>query len=230
MPVAKKTRTARSNVGKTKSKPKPKTKTSAKAKPNAEVGESFAGISDAAVTKGTGAGWAHWFKVLDAFDVKAKGHAPAAKFLKESEKLPAWWSQMVVVGYEQGRGLREKNERKKGFAAGVTRTMDVPLKKVWKFWQPGGKNARWLGAEHTKKAGEKRSWLRLRWEDGTDVTLTFTAQPGGKTQIAAEQEGLKSKSEVTEIKAFWKFRLELLAAQMGCESEVSDWFGKLGKL
>ena len=89
MPVKKKTRAARNGAAKTKSKPKstpePRTKTSAKA--NAEVEESFAGISDAAVKKGTGQGWAHWFKVLDAFDVRAKGHAAAARFLKDSHQI-----------------------------------------------------------------------------------------------------------------------------------------------
>ena len=38
------------------------------------------------------------------------GHKAIAVYLHEQQKLPAWWSQEVTVGYERIRGLREEHQ------------------------------------------------------------------------------------------------------------------------
>src|SRR5215469_1117257 len=64
--------------------------------------------SDEAVKAKTGKVWAEWFKILDKAGAKKMPHKEIALYLYEKQKLPAWWCQMVAVGYEQERGLRQK--------------------------------------------------------------------------------------------------------------------------
>ncbi len=67
----------------------------------------FRVISEEAVAAATGKGWAHWFKVLDRFDVKANGHPLAAKHLVAEHRLGPWWAQAVTIRHEWDRGLRK---------------------------------------------------------------------------------------------------------------------------
>jgi hypothetical protein len=66
----------------------------------------FRVISEQAVKAATGRGWAYWFKVLDRFDAKAKGHTLTARHLAEDHGLGPWWAQAVTIRYEWERGLR----------------------------------------------------------------------------------------------------------------------------
>jgi hypothetical protein len=65
---------------------------------------SVAGMSDVAVKKATGRDWAAWVKVLDAAGATSKPHREIVKIVNAG----SWWSQMVTVGYERIRGLRDK--------------------------------------------------------------------------------------------------------------------------
>jgi hypothetical protein len=64
-------------------------------------------MSSEAVKAKTGKDWKAWFAILDKFDLKKKGHAPAAKHLRDKHGLTPWWSQAVTIRYEWDRGLRK---------------------------------------------------------------------------------------------------------------------------
>ena len=67
----------------------------------------FSRISDEAILKKTCKSWDEWFKILDTWDVKGKGHAETAKHLLEHFTcLNAWWAQAITIRYEKERGLR----------------------------------------------------------------------------------------------------------------------------
>jgi hypothetical protein len=72
-----------------------------------------AGMSDGSVRKRTGRAWAEWVRVLDAAGAAQKPHREIAAYVS-SLGTPGWWSQMVTVGYERIRGLREKGQRRSG--------------------------------------------------------------------------------------------------------------------
>jgi hypothetical protein len=74
-------------------------------------------MSDSAVSKQTGRTWAEWVGVLDAARAAEKPHRQIAAYFA-SLGTPRWWSQMVTVGYERIRGLREKGSAE---AEGMTR-------------------------------------------------------------------------------------------------------------
>ena len=79
-------------------------------------------MSDASVHKGSGKSWAEWVALLDNACAAEKSHGEIASFVS-SLGTPAWWSQMVTVGYERIRGLRTKGQRRDGgYEASKSRT------------------------------------------------------------------------------------------------------------
>jgi len=50
-------------------------------------------IGDDAVRAKTDRVWKDWFKILDKFDMKEKGHTQAAKYLRHKHALSEWWAQ-----------------------------------------------------------------------------------------------------------------------------------------
>lgn len=81
-----------------------------------------AGMSDASVSKATGRTWAQWVGLLDSVQAVEKPHREIAEYVS-SLGTPDWWSQMVTVGYERIRGLRERGQRRGGgYGASKSRT------------------------------------------------------------------------------------------------------------
>jgi len=98
----------------------------------------FAGVSDEAVKARTGKGWKEWFAILDKIGARKMSHRDIAEQLYKNYKISGWWSQMVTMGYEQARGLREKYERSGGYyEISISRTLEVPVSKVFKAWRTG---------------------------------------------------------------------------------------------
>jgi hypothetical protein len=65
-------------------------------------------ISDQAVRAKTGKGWREWFAILDAIDVKEKGHTRTARYLAEQHGVSPWWAQTITIRYEWEKGLRKE--------------------------------------------------------------------------------------------------------------------------
>jgi len=68
----------------------------------------FQKISNDAVSAKTEKQWPEWFRILDKFDLKKKGHTQAAKFLREKHGLTDWWAQAITIRYEWENGLRHQ--------------------------------------------------------------------------------------------------------------------------
>jgi hypothetical protein len=166
---------------------------------------SVAGMSDAAVKKATGRSWAEWVKQLDDAGAASKPHREIAKHVS-SLGTPRWWSQMVTVGYERIRGLRDKGQRRGGgYEAGKSRTFNVPLKKLYDaFVKNVPSNATLKGATPNKR-------VRLAWDDGTTVEAMFLSKAPAKSVVAVTHRKLRDKSAVEKMKEFWGGRLASLA-------------------
>src|SRR5512141_590280 len=84
-----------------------------------------AGMSDASVRSATGRGWAEWVALLDSAAAASKPHRDIVRHAA-GPSVTSWWSQMVTVGYERIRGLRERGQRRGGsYEAGKSRTFAV---------------------------------------------------------------------------------------------------------
>src|SRR5262249_726901 len=103
----------------------------------------YAGIRSEAVRAKTGKGWAGWFAILDKAGAAKWSHKEIAKHVDELG-CGDWWSQMVTVGYEQARGLRVKHQTAEGFSASGSKTVGVPIAKLYAAWEDPKMRAKWL--------------------------------------------------------------------------------------
>ena len=128
-----------------------------------------------------------------------------ARTLNDRHGLGLWHSQMVAVGYERARGIREKNQKCSGErSVSVSKTIDAGVEAVYALCAEEKRRAGWLGLTDAvvRKANENKN-LRLSWGDGTSVELRLTPKAAGKTQIVADHEKLPDNQAVERMRAFW---------------------------
>lgn len=179
--------------------------------------ESHGGISSEAVHAKTGRTWAEWIAALDKAGASKWPHKKIAKYVHDEFGCPGWWSQMVTVGYEQAKGLRVKHQTATGFAASASKTVAVPLARLYKAWADPKIRDRWLtGAKKmvVTKATPNKS-IRIRWTDGkTLVAVGFFPKGAAKSQVAIEHAKLGSAKDVELMKKCWKGALAKMEAHL----------------
>jgi hypothetical protein len=163
-------------------------------------------MSDEAVKERTGKVWAEWLKVLDKAGAKKWEHREIAAYLRDKQKVGPWWGQMVAVGYEQERGLREKFQKCDGeFAASGSRTMSAPIPMLFKSWTDEKLRRRWLpGAKMEITTATPGKSVRAKWEGGKSrLSVNFYGKGAGKSQVTVDHMKLGSSKECAAMKAYW---------------------------
>ena len=161
-----------------------------------------AGMSDAAVEKATGRNWTEWVRVLDNAGASSKPHREIVSIVNAG----SWWSQMVTVGYERIRGLRDKGQRRGGgYEAGKSRTFNLPVKRLFAAFKKS------LPATAEVKSATPNKRIRIGWEDGTIVEALFTAKSETKSTVAVTHQKLQDKAAAEKMKSWWGERLAALA-------------------
>lgn len=146
----------------------------------------YAGIGSDAVERATGRAWEAWIETLEREGAKSMTHKEIAAMLQQEFKLPAWWAQMVTVGYEQASG-----------ASG------------------GGGEARGLRVHASRTIAAQEAVVRAAWtQDAGGASVQFKAK-GARTQVVVDEEGLPDAAAVKQRKAFWKETLDRLQASVG---------------
>jgi len=172
----------------------------------------LAGMSDDVVRARTGKGWSEWTAALDAVGAAAKPHREIAQHLHDVHGTPRWWTQMIAVGYERIRGLREVGQRRGGgYEASKSKTFAVPLARLYRAFGSARARARWLaGVEPVVRKATPEKTMRLTWQDGTSVEVYFAAKGPAKSQVAIQHRKLATKADSERMKAFWAERLGAL--------------------
>lgn len=168
---------------------------------------------DEAVRARTGKGWDEWFALLDRAGADRWRHKEIAAYLYERLGCPRWWNQMVAVGYERERGLREKNQTADGYQVSVSKTVGVPLPVLFAAWQDVRKRRRWLPEEGFKvrKATPDKS-LRVSWADGrASVDVLFYAKGDERSQVSVDHRKLPDARAVEHVRRYWTDALGRLA-------------------
>ena len=176
--------------------------------PKVDLAE-LAGMSDAAVSKKTGRTWADWVAELDRAGAATMTHRAVVQLLSESHGVPDWWSQMVTVGYERIRGLRQKGQRRDGrFDVNKSKVYSVPLATLW---TAAGRCKPWLGdvGVRMSKATKPKS-MRWRWSDGTPIEVYFWPKGESKSQIQLQHRNIATRAEAERLRIFWSERLAKL--------------------
>lgn len=169
-------------------------------------------MSDKAIRRRTGRGWEEWFDLLDDWGAAARPHKEIARWLADQHAVDRWDAQAVTVSYERARGLRAVGERADGFAITASKTVAVPVDRLWEAFVDESLRERWLPDDQLRQrtASKPRS-ARFDWGDGTTrVNVGFTAKGEAKSAVALEHERLAGAQESERMKAFWRDRLAAL--------------------
>ena len=173
-----------------------------------------AGIGDAAVLKATGRTWPQWLKALDAAGCGTMTHREIVAVVGDAHAIGPWWRQMVAVGYEQARGLREKHQVAGGYTATVSRTIDAPASALFDAWFDVRRRRRWLpDPDIDVRTVRPPKALRAVWVDGASrLDVQFTARGEDRAAVSVAHEKLPDARSVARMKTYWGAALGELKA------------------
>ena len=196
---------------------KPRTKTSAATRPsNAGIAASdyaaIAGMSDEKIKEKTGCTWERWVYALDKRGADKMTHGEIAALVKTKYKTPDWWTQMVTVGYERIKGLRDRGQRRNGsYEATKSRTFNVAVETLFDAWSDPSMRRRWLKEPVKIRTQTSPKSMRLGWSDGSIIAVGFYPKAKGKSSVAVQHEKLPDKETADRLKQYWSERLDELA-------------------
>jgi uncharacterized protein YndB with AHSA1/START domain len=169
-------------------------------------------LPDETAARATGHGWQHWFDLLDAWGATAHTHGEIARWLSTEHRVPDWWTQSVTVAYERARGLRAPGQNAQGWMVSATKTINIPVERLWQSMADDALRDRWLlGAELRLRTATAPRSARYDWEDGSSrVYVSFEALADAKSRIAIQHERLPDSDARDEMKAWWRDRLSAL--------------------
>ena len=165
----------------------------------------LANVSDEAVKAKTGHDWTEWLGILDAAGAKEMTHKAIVAILVEKHAVPDWWCQMVTVGYEQARGLREKYQKLDGYEGSASKMISRPVSVVYAAWVDDSIRKQWIPGKEIliKKATTDRS-LRITWlENQSSVDVLFYPRGEEKSQVTINHGKLTNQDEVNQIRQYW---------------------------
>ena len=175
----------------------------------------LAGMSDASVKKATTRDWLEWVRLLDREGASSKPHREIAKLVSASG-APSWWAQMVTVGYERIRGLRDRTQQRGGgYEASKSRTFNVPVDKLFKAFANARQRNKWLSAKITVRSARPAKSMRITWPDGALVQVGFTKKGDAKSVVAVQHGKLADKGAVEATKKMWSSHFDELARFLG---------------
>lgn len=170
--------------------------------------------SDERIRERTGRGWEEWFAALDESAVAGRSHREMARWLGEQQGVHplAWNVQAIVSSYELTRGLRVAGEKADGFAITASRTVSVPVERLYDAVVEAPIRQRWLpDGELSERTATRPKSARFDWgTDQTRVNVTFLAKGEAKSTIALEHRRLTDAEHAERMKAYWRKRLEAL--------------------
>lgn len=180
--------------------------------PKISLNAKIAGISGEAVKKRTGKNWNQWFTILDKACAGKMNHTLIAAYLYKEQKLPGWWAQMVTVGYEQARGLREKHQRPEGYSISVSRVIGTPISTLYKSWADTRQRDRWLKVKgiEIRKATANKS-MRISWSDKkTSLEVNYYDKGKSRAQLVVQHNQLKDAKAAEQMKGYWVKKLDAM--------------------
>lgn len=173
-------------------------------------------MSDEAVKAKTGKNWKQWFTILDKAGAKKLSHPEIVKYLNDEHEVGPWWRQMVTVSYEQARGLRQLHQKPGGFEISVSRTINVPLARLYKAFATDKARNSWLTED---KLGVRTSTtnksIRGAWNEvQTSLEISFVPKGDDKSQVVVTHRKLPNAKASATMKAFWGKALDRLRASL----------------
>ncbi|MEO8981726.1 MAG: hypothetical protein ABI548_19305 [Polyangiaceae bacterium] len=176
--------------------------------------EQAVGVSSDAVARRTGKSWAEWFALLDAAGAAALDHKGIVAVLAQRHGVGPWWQQMVTVAYEKARGMREHREADEGFQTGITKILELPLAKLFRYWAEPAERNKWLADDRFSihKATASKS-IRARWGRGVSrIDVDFCEKGPSMSQVTVQHNRIETSDAAEQMKAYWAKKMHALEA------------------
>ncbi|MGH2945166.1 MAG: hypothetical protein ACRDPC_02660 [Solirubrobacteraceae bacterium] len=174
--------------------------------------------SDEALRQRTGRGWEEWFDLLDQWGAAGRSHRDIARWVAAQQGIEplAWNAQAITMGYERARGGRAVGERADGFAITASKTVAVPVERLFDAFTDASIRDRWLpGAQLRERTATRPRSAHFDWGDGASrVHVGFVAKGGAKSTVAVEHARLGDAEQAEETKSWWRERLATLKSQL----------------
>jgi uncharacterized protein YndB with AHSA1/START domain len=174
--------------------------------------------SDEEIRRRTGRGWEEWFDLLDEWGAADRTHRETARWVAEQQGVHplAWNAQAVVGSYERTRGLRDVGEHADGFAISASKTVAVPVDRLYDAFVDESLRARWLpDGELRERTATKPKSARFDWGDGASrVHVAFAAKGEDRSTAALQHVRLADARERDRMKAYWRERVAALKEEL----------------
>lgn len=167
--------------------------------------------SDATIRERTGRGWEEWFDVLDEWGATERSHREIARWVAAQLGIHplAWNAQAVTMSYERARGGRAVGQREDGFAITATRTMAVPVERLYDAFADAAP------AELRERTATRPRSARFDWgDDGSRVSAVFVAKDERRSTVAVEHGRLAGPERAEQMKAMWREHLAALKTRL----------------
>ena len=127
-----------------------------------------------------------------------------------------WEAQAVTVSYERARGMRVVGQRSDGFAITTSKTVAVPVDRLFEALVNPSQRERWLpDGQLSERTATRPTSIRFDWADGqTRVNVVLEAKGDAKSTVTIEHARLADAGEADRMKAYWRERLPLLKAHL----------------
>ncbi|MGH2741445.1 MAG: hypothetical protein ACRDN8_02955 [Thermoleophilaceae bacterium] len=156
--------------------------------------------------------WEDWFDLLDEWGASERPHKEIARWVAEEHGTDGWSAQAVTVSYERARGLRAVGEHADGFAITASKTVAVPVERLYDAFMDESLRKSWL-PEHElrERTATKPRTARFDWGGGESrVVVGFTAKGEAKSTVDLSHERLADAEEAERMKALWRDRVATL--------------------
>ena len=174
--------------------------------------------SDERIRERTGRGWEEWFDLLDEWGAAERTHREIARWVADQLGIGplVWDAQAITSSYERARGLREVGETEQGFAVSATRTVAVPVERLFDAVVDEARRRSWLpDGELSERTATRPRSARFDWGDGTSrVIVAFDAKGEQKSTMALQHVRLADGDEAERMKAYWRERVAALKEEL----------------
>lgn len=169
-------------------------------------------VSETKVKDETGRRYEEWFGLLDKWGGTSHSHTEIARRLMDEHEVPGWYAQTLTVAYEQARGLREPGQKADGFEITASKTVAVPVERLFAAFTDESIREKWLpDAELRLRTAKEPKTARYDWEDGsTRVVIGFEALGEAKSKVDLAHQRLPDRDTADEMKAWWRERVATL--------------------
>ena len=155
--------------------------------------------------KTTGKIAAQWFALMEDVGARQMVHKDIAHRIGETHpEISGWWAQMITVLYEQERGMREKHQTTSGYQVSASKTMSLPLERLYEAWISDELRRQWLEPEAiTVRSATPQKYLHMAWnQDKSSVDTNFYPNGENKSQVTVRHSKLPDAEAGEKMKAF----------------------------